>query len=269
MLQRALAALLRNTPYFRGKPRLVASVVPNLGMRQARVFGMRVQLDLHDTIQRDIYGGLYEPWETRWIRSYLKPGMTFVDVGANVGYFTWLAASLAGPSGRVFAFEPSALAFKKLQAVVAGSGTSSVLCQNMAVSDHEGELLLHVPPESSGNHNASVIEYCGEMTEVKVPATTLDRFFKTHGVNRVDLLKADVEGHELCVFKGMEAAARAGAVRAVLCEFNPDLLPLAGASVAQLEEWFTATGFECVTRFPSKWGPVANRLFFYRGGRQA
>ncbi len=269
MLQPSLTSLLRNTPYFRGKPRLAARLVPHRGLRPATVFGLHMQLDLSDVIQRDIYGGVFEPAETRWVKSYLKPGMTFVDVGANVGYYTWLAASLVGRSGRVLAFEPSASAFKQLRTVITANGITWAACHNEALSDREGFLTLHIPPASYGNHNPSVIPYCEGMTAVEVPATTIDRVRETAGVARIDLLKADVEGSELAVLQGAEAAARAGALRAVLCEFNPPCLRGTGTSTAALEGWFAAHGFTCTRRFPSKWGPIANRLFIYQGGNPA
>lgn len=266
MLQHSLASLLRNTPHFRGKPRLATRLLPHNGTRAATVFGLNVELDLADVIQRDIYSGLYEPFETRWVKSFLGPGMTFVDVGANVGYYTWLAASLVEPSGRVLAFEPDAYVYGKLEAVVAANHLSCVACRKACLSDREGFLTLYVPPDSYGNRNSSVVPYCEGMTAVSVPATTLDHVFEIEGLSRIDLLKVDVEGHEVAVLKGAESIVRAGAVRAILCEFNPDYAAGAGFSTAQLEAWFSEHNFEFVRRFPSKWGPVFNKLFFYRGG---
>src|SRR5580692_4386710 len=95
--------------HFRGKARLLNSIGPNSGTRHTRVFGSVFDLDLTDFIQRHIYLGTFEPAETSLVKKHLQPGMTFVDVGANVGYYTALAARLvAGNGGRVIAFEPSA-----------------------------------------------------------------------------------------------------------------------------------------------------------------
>src|SRR5262249_46342421 len=86
---------------FRGKARLLHSLCPKEGERQRQIFNSRVELDLSDYIQRSMYLGVYEPAESKAIRAYLKPGMTFVDVGANVGYYTLMAASLVGRDGLV------------------------------------------------------------------------------------------------------------------------------------------------------------------------
>src|SRR3954453_6323025 len=90
-----LLRVLRPVP-FRGKYRLLHRLVPRTGTRTAEVFGARMELDLSDWIQRNIYLGSYERQETRVFRRLLKAGDVAVDVGANVGYFTPLAASRGG-----------------------------------------------------------------------------------------------------------------------------------------------------------------------------
>ncbi len=112
-LVESMVDLLR--PYqFRGKARLLSRLVPRTGTRTSRVFGYRVELDLSELIQRMVYLGAFERWESRAVSRYLKPGMCFVDVGANIGYYSLLAARLVGSSGRVFAVEPSSRAASKL-----------------------------------------------------------------------------------------------------------------------------------------------------------
>src|ERR1041385_7304916 len=91
MLSELLVETLR--PYhFRGKLRLLRALTPSQGERLAGVFGTRMHLDLGEDIQRHIYLGAFEPRETALVRHWLHPGMTFVDVGANAGYYTALAA---------------------------------------------------------------------------------------------------------------------------------------------------------------------------------
>src|SRR5579863_8811720 len=103
---------------FRGKAALIEFLIPRNGELEARIFGSRFSLDTSDYLQRHIYGGSFEREETGIVRRTLRPGMTFVDVGANVGYYTALAAQLVGPSGSVFAFEPSDYAYSRLQRMI-------------------------------------------------------------------------------------------------------------------------------------------------------
>src|SRR4029079_6897726 len=100
MLVDPLISLLRPI-WFRGKLRLLDPRTAKTGQRTAKVFGCKMNLDLSDLIQRRIYLGCYEPAETAFFRKILRPGHKVVDVGANVGYFTALAASLVGPGGAV------------------------------------------------------------------------------------------------------------------------------------------------------------------------
>jgi hypothetical protein len=117
MIGRAIAVI---RPFrFRGKYRLLNLVTPNEGIRNARVFGLQFELDLGDWIQRSIYLGTFEPLETRLVAGFLAPGMTVIDVGANVGYYTALAASRVGSKGRIFAIEPGARAFARLEKLIA------------------------------------------------------------------------------------------------------------------------------------------------------
>ena len=75
---------------FRGKGRLLAPLVPLTGEKSAQVFHCMLKLDLGNSIERMVYMGCYEPLNTFRVKGLLRPGMTFVDVGANIGYFTVL-----------------------------------------------------------------------------------------------------------------------------------------------------------------------------------
>jgi len=121
----SLIELLR-LAHFRGKARLLNRLTEGVGIRSARIFGGRFELDLSEFIQRQVYLGTFEPRETSLVKGYLRPGMTFVDVRANIGYYTALAALLVGAEGRVVAFEPSAYAFEKLSAMASKSDLTQV-----------------------------------------------------------------------------------------------------------------------------------------------
>ena len=221
-----------------------------------------MELDLSDVIQRDVYAGIYEPFETRHIRKFLRPGMTVVDVGANVGYYTWLAADAVGSSGRVLAIEPGPYAFERLRRVIQTNGLGHVQCRNLAVSDAAGRGTLYVPRRAEGNYNPSLSPYLPDMEPVEVALARLDDVLDEAGIGAVDLMKVDVEGHELRVFRGAERSIRQGRFRAVLCEFNEGYQAGAGWSCEQLERWFGDSGFQLAVQFPSKWGSrVHNRLY--------
>src|SRR5947209_12723871 len=90
---------------FRGKRRLLGPLAPISGKRMARIFGADLELDVSNYVDSTIFMGCYEPVNTVLFKRILRPGGTAVDVGANIGYFTLLAATLVGKTGKVVAAE--------------------------------------------------------------------------------------------------------------------------------------------------------------------
>jgi FkbM family methyltransferase len=215
-------------------------------VRAARVFGTRVDLDLADYVQRMMYLGCFEREETRLVLHYLQSGMTFVDVGANAGYFTFLAASRVGNAGRVLAIEPDPVLFVKLDGAVRANGLTRVTPLNVGLGRRADELSLFIPPPSHGNRAPTMTPVAG-WEEVRVPVRTLDRILEEQRVGVVDILKIDVEGFEAEVLAGALEALTAGRVRAVLCEFNRYWLEQQGTTPERvwqslLDHGFRATG---------------------------
>jgi FkbM family methyltransferase len=233
--------------HFRGKTRLMNQIGPAAGTRSTRIFDAAFQLDLTDFIQRQIYLGVFEPQETRIVRTNLRPGMTFVDIGANVGYYTAVAANIVGKSGRVFAFEPSPYAFGKLRSMVARSGFSHVTTTQCGLSDAPGIVNLYLGRDSH-NHTPTMIAH-ENSDATAVTVETLDNMSDVLGINGIDLLKIDVEGYEARVLAGASELLAARRIRAILCEFNEHWLSRAGSSPEQLEEMVVHAGFAEVVRY--------------------
>jgi FkbM family methyltransferase len=249
---------------FRGKARLFAPLVPSTGRRQARVFGYRMTLDLSRHVGRMIYVGAYEREETSAVIRRLRPGMTFVDVGANVGYFTLLASRLVGPTGRVIACEPSPKLHADLVNTLRDNGLNAAVHQ-LGLSDADGEVLLYETPESHHNLTPSMIPSESSAKSVRVPVRRLDDCLDAWGVAAVDLLKVDVEGYEPRVFAGAGRWLDSGRVRALMCEFNDYWLRQAGSSPDALHALLTGHGFidqSGTPRFVP--GCVDNRLLVHR-----
>jgi len=261
----AVVNRLARTRYFRGKYRILNHLTPAQGIRNTRVFDYEMALDLCEYVQRRMYLGSFEPGESALLCSYLRPGMTFFDVGANVGYYTALAAACVGPTGRVVAYEPSLYAFEKLLTFVTLNGISQVRCVQAALSKTMGSLQLFVPPESHHSHDPSVLEYCADMTRIDVPAVTLDGERQRLGHDQIDALKLDVEGHEWSVLEGSLETIRAGKLRAMLCEFNDNLLSSAGMSSPRLYSQVVRLGFRDVEGEPATFRGCFNRFFVFRG----
>jgi FkbM family methyltransferase len=127
--------------------------------------------DLRDSIAREVcFTGLYEPQETAVVRAVLKSGMTFVDVGANWGYFTLLAAHLVGRAGRVLSLEPDPRLFQTLSSNVAMNRLSQVRALQLAAADAPGLLNLAGFDERQGNFGLSrIVESKNPKSEARNP----------------------------------------------------------------------------------------------------
>ncbi len=157
--------------------------------------------------------GVWEPGTTRFFQTYVPDGGSYVEVGANYGYYTLQAACLVGDRGSVVAFEPGARMFSLLERTidVNGVGPRTTL-HEVAVADRRGTATLYVKGEwhgATGLHRPpGPVPF--EITEVEVPTVTLDevlgsRSSEASGNGRVDFLKMDVEGAEAAVLAGAES----------------------------------------------------------------
>lgn len=226
--------------YFRGKGRVLNRLIPRQGQRSTLVFDYRMDLDLSELIQRHIYLGVFEPKETALVLQYLKPGMTVVDIGANVGYYTLLAASCVGRSGRVIAVEPSPLAYQKLVTTVLTNRISQVAAFQIGIGDSIGAADLYLG--SNANHSPTMLPIQAPVI-CNVPVRPLDDCIYEWGVERIDLLKVDVEGYEPRVFAGASIALTSRRIRAILCEFNDYWLRKAGSTPEALWQVLSFAGF--------------------------
>jgi FkbM family methyltransferase len=225
---------------FRGKARLLSPMVPRRGMRCALVHGFRMSLDLSEHIQRMMYLGAYEPWETRVVRRYLAPGMCVVDVGANVGYFSLLASACVGRTGRVIAVEPSSPPADRLAHTLAQNHISNIRLVRCGLGRAAGESLLYDPLPD--NHAPTMFGAAGAASCI-VPVRTLDQLAESERLDDVDLLKLDVEGYEPEVLAGATGLLSTGRIRAILCEFNEHWLTRGGTSARQLYGHIVDCGF--------------------------
>ena len=140
-------------------------------------------------------GEAYEPDLTRYLTNQLHEGLRFVDVGANEGWFTLLAASRVGTTGKVHAFEPNPRVATKLRENVAINGFADrVTVHECALGASEGRATIYAPPDDG---QASLVTRSGH--PIDVPIRTLDTELMGEKIN---LIKIDAEGVEDLVLKG-------------------------------------------------------------------
>jgi FkbM family methyltransferase len=198
---------------------------------------MSMWVDVSDRViaTRLLGEGIWEPAETATFLSCLKPGTCVFDVGANIGYYTLLAARAVGPAGVVYAFEPEPRNFALLSRSVAENGFTNVRALAAAVSDRAGRSRLHLDGANFGAHSFEV----GSLRTptgrfVDVDAVPLDRFVdEARTFEAGVVVKIDVQGAEALVVEGARellALPRA----TVFLEFWPEALERAHADPTRL-----------------------------------
>jgi FkbM family methyltransferase len=230
----------------KGKGFLLDPLTPHEGSREVSVAGRyRMTLDLANAIHRQIFMGCFARNMTRWARAVLPNGGTFLDVGAHAGYFSLLASHRVGASGRVFAVEPNPRTFATLQHHLTHNSVSNVLATMCGLADATGVLVLHMPP-SHLDYNATVLPR-PEWTRAEVPVRTLDDCVKEWRIDRIDLMKIDVEGAEPLVLDGGADALARGVVRHAMIEINGPRLSEGGHGPAALADTLERLGFTPAT----------------------
>jgi FkbM family methyltransferase len=211
--------------------------------------GVKMELDPYDLVSRQLL--LHGTWEQdTWeqIASNLPPDGTFIDVGAHIGYYTLKGAHKVGNKGTVIAVEPNPETLKKLRANIDASKASNIVkVQPVAASDKEAQLEFFASPrENTGESSLSRknAAQAGEgVNTYQVRARPLDDIVEETGVQRVDVMKVDVEGADFWVLKGAERTIN---------KFHPKIyvetvdrqLKEMGSSVAELKAWVLAHGYK-------------------------
>jgi FkbM family methyltransferase len=160
--------------------------------------------------------GFWEMWVTEAMLRLVRPGMTAIDVGANVGYFTMLMADLVDTGGRTIAIEPNPDLVSRLRRSVSINGFAArTAVHDCALGDRQGNAGLIVPPGEPKNGYLAPIGVAGG---VNVPVRRLDEI---DGALEADFIKIDVEGAEEAVWRGMAGIIAANRPLTIVLEFTP------------------------------------------------
>jgi FkbM family methyltransferase len=228
-----LARALNSTGYFIGKTRLADSLgYLARSWHIARGIyplsdGKTVAVDLRDRIQRLMWGGAYEPHVKKCLTSLLHPGDTFIDVGGHIGFFSLIASSLVGPSGKVYAFEANSDLFQKLQANA--SEHPWLVPSSRAVWNKSGPVSFSNPqqPGETGWGKLAAVRNDGNV--VTITAVTLDDWHASVQFPAIRAIKIDAEGSEPFILEGASSLI-AHSRPFLIIELNDTLLRAAGRS---------------------------------------
>lgn len=173
--------------------------------------GLRVRLFLGNDLSLCLYaGGSFEPNEFAFLRAVLRPGMVFLDGGANDGLYSIYAARRLEPGGKVISVEPSSREFERLRANLELNKLANVETLKVALGGEAGEATLAIAEAGHEGQNTIGRRVSNPKVETTgheaVPLETIDRLVERHALERLDFVKLDVEGSEVDALEGAQSA---------------------------------------------------------------
>lgn len=212
-----LAIILGRHVHVRGVGRLLRMLYPSgfdspryvSGLR-SRADGLLFELDTRQVIDWCLlFHGAYEPHMQQVFKRLLERDAVVVDVGANIGVHTLTLATLVGDSGHVLAVEPNPVIRARLELNLQQNGFKNVMVYGCALGAKDDLMSLRVPTatseESANPGLASLVALDTPHDLVPVEVRRLDDLFDETGLERLDLIKIDVQGFEMQVLEGTNA----------------------------------------------------------------
>lgn len=166
---------------------------------------------------------------------YIKAGETVWDIGANAGYYSWMASNLVGKNGRVISFEPNPSNFQMLVANVRMLPLTNIEPTQLAISDHEGKAHMEKADRVTPESRLMLDEKSPPADAVEVSVVSGDILVAKHHFPIPAFIKVDVEGYEMEVLRGMKAVLASPSCQKILCEVHFALLAKRGMSKAVKE----------------------------------
>jgi FkbM family methyltransferase len=184
--------------------------------------------------------GVFEQNSTLWVRRLIKAGMHVMDIGANIGYYTVLLSQLVGPTGRVWAFEPSTRFRGRLLDHVRRNDCRNVVVLDFGLSDRNEILQLF----ESGD--TATLHWCDERARPEnqepISLMPLDQYAKDADLRHLDFIKVDIDGHEPKFLEGADFTIRKFKP-IMLLEFAQLYLPKVGSDAEKLARQIKALGY--------------------------
>ena len=253
-LERAALLYARRFPIRRGKLRVVnylsqvaSSNTPMQRMTTLKYGGFKMSCDLSEMMQRQFYYfGTYfmEEENIRCWQSIARRATTILDVGANAGIYS-LAALAVQPQATVHAFEPTPEIAKRLRETAAMNALDRLYVHETAVSARNGTAVLKRYRGDLGTNEGMnfIAQTPSDTGDERVQTVRLDQFCTDHAIEKIDLLKVDIQGHEYAALQGAEQLIRTGRIETIFMELNWDQRSQALCPATQSVQFLEKSGY--------------------------
>lgn len=230
--------LLKPAPIRKVAQKIICLFIPE----EIETNGVTLVLNRDDPIvSGNIALGCYETYNVDLFERLLRPGMCVIDVGANIGLYSAIAARKVGPAGRVIAIDPDPTNCSFLERTKEHNRLENLTVIQKAAGANAGTTLLHLCATNKADHRT--YDSDRSRAKIRVEMVTLDSVVTDLKTPRVDVLKIDTQGFEVFVAQGMERLLEQSGDITILMEFWPWGIERAGSSPTELLDFFSARGF--------------------------
>jgi FkbM family methyltransferase len=204
-----------------------------------KIKGITYELDLNEFIDSSIYyKGCFEPMVTATMCKYVKPGMTVLDIGANIGCHTLRYAKLVGSNGKVIAFEPMQWAISKLKRNIELNGFKNIVLEKIALSDVNAKRSVYFRSSWTLDNGSTP----DSKTSEDIDFVKLDEYVDENKLDKIDFIKLDVDGYECKVIRGgMHSLKKFKPI--MIIEFGKYTLNQCGDSLESLIDLLSSAGY--------------------------
>ena len=203
-----------------------------------------------------IIDGYWEKWITKQFRKICKPGMTVLDVGANLGYYSLHAAELVGSSGRVHSFEANPNLYGIIYKNIAINGyLDRITLYNNAIMDKSDKIMFNCLKNYLGGSSVATFSkefldlYMDEVEQFEVESIALDEIPDLIN-SKIDVIKIDAEGSEPLIWKGMQKIIKNNHQIKIIAEFAPASISGMGENPRNFLDNIIDMGFEIKSIHP-------------------
>jgi FkbM family methyltransferase len=237
---------LYNTEEFKKQPIIVILRVLSweffrkLNRRKEFLFDndLKIYLYPNDGVARlTYYFGYHESSVFQFLDTFLREGMTYCDIGANIGLYTIFAAKRVGRTGKVISFEPQSETFRRMIKNIQLNNLINIITVNKAVGDVDGFITILQDEDSAKSFVSKSVEK--EKNPDTIEVINFDSFIKKQQIYNIDYLKIDVEGFEYNVLIGMKNFLKNTPPKIIQIELYENFLNRSGSSINQVKEFFS------------------------------
>jgi FkbM family methyltransferase len=205
---------------------------------------LKMKLDLDEWVQQHIYFlDYFDPAGISLIKNRLRQGDVFIDIGANIGSYSLVAAKQVGDNGRVIAFEPVGTVFNRLRENIALSNLANTDTEQKAVFNKNQTLEIHLASHKNLGMSSIYHHDTESGTSEQVSTVRLDDYLAGHPVAKIDMIKIDIEGAEMFALQGMKGSLRKFKPE-IFIELKEEALQHSGYSVNDIIEFLIRIGYK-------------------------